>query len=139
MTKSKIAHKKPSTKRPAARSAPNSEKAKNSHERVEPAPVDAEIRRAAERAAVAPTFIAPESDAETQLLFLKDYLVRATDLVGESLASVEEQSRRDTFDVDGIRDNLSEVLLTLWRIRWECYTMAGHVGVKEEQTAEVAS
>jgi hypothetical protein len=97
-------------------------------------PVDAEIRRAAERAGVAPKFIDPDSDPATQLSFLKDHLVRATDLVSETLASVEDQNSRDSFDSDGIRDNLSDVLLTLWRIRWECYTQAGQVGVKEQET-----
>jgi len=83
-----------------------------------------------------PTMLTPDDDPAQQLAFLKNQVVSATDLVSESIASIEAQREGDHFDVDGIRGNLNEVLLKLWRVRWECFARGGGVGVK---TAEVAS
>jgi hypothetical protein len=112
MTKKTIAHKKPGTKRANAPSDITAQK-----------PVDAQTRRAAERARM-PTVILPDTDPETQLAFLKDKIVAATDLVSETIAGLIGQGDDD---VEFVHDRLSDVLLALWQIRWECYQCGGEV------------
>lgn len=97
-----------------------------SKRRTKPTAENSEIRRAVERTGL-PTMLSPEGDPATALAFLKDRIVAATDLVAESLASIEEQKDREEFYPDSISSNLKEVLLALFQVRWECYQTGGNV------------
>jgi hypothetical protein len=100
MTKKKIAQSKPRTKRAAEK------------------PVDAEIRRAAERMGI------PLPEYALKGL-VAPMLVKACDQLGEEIAACA--------DCGGDSDNVVDALLTLWKLRWELGLTPNHV---EDEHAE---
>jgi hypothetical protein len=140
MTKKKIAQPKPRTKRTAAQRITSSDaQQKNSHTGVQTGPVDAEIRRAAERAGIP----VPLTEAQQARQELKDRLrdefsqgiapnlLLACEQLSEEVAAIAAAG--GTSDDNA---NVVDALLSLWKIRWELGLTPKHV---TEQAAGGAS
>ena len=100
-------------------------------------PVDAEIKRAAERAGI-PASVVERKMSRPELVerLCRDFgetLVLTSDLVAESLAAAHERNPGG-----GITENLREVHVALWKMRWELGLLPSDLRVPRKQLAKMA-